>query len=174
MIEEITPPPPSAETTLWKGRSSQWKHLGYYLFCLLLAVGIAVAAVMTAGLAAVGLVVPAGMAAWRWLVTRATVYELTSQRLRVTSGILHRKLEELELFRVKDYTMDQPLWLRLFGLGNLTMMTSDLTCPKVVMEAIAGVNEVRETLRNAVQAERDRKRVREMDVDGQGGSASFA
>lgn len=167
-----TPHPP-AETTLWKGRTSQWRHLGYYLLCLLIAAGIGVAAAFTGGLAALGLALPAGMAGLRWWITRATVYELTSQRLKVTSGILNRKLEELELFRVKDYTMEQPLLLRVFGLGNLTLMTSDATCPTVRIEAIAEVSDVREKLRNAVQAERDRKRVREMDVDSQGGSTSF-
>ncbi len=166
-------PQPPVEPTLWQGRSSQWRHLGYYLLCLLLAGGIGLAAVFSAGVAAIALVVPAGMVIVRWWVTRATLYELTTQRLRVTSGILNRKLDELELFRVKDYTMEQPLFLRLLGLGNLTLVTSDVTCPTVRIEAITEVNDVREKLRNAVQAERDRKRVREMDVDSQGGSTSF-
>ncbi len=171
MIEATPHTPPPAETQLWQGRTSQWKHLGYYLLCLLLAIGIGVAAAFTGGLAAIALVIPAGMALVRWLLTRATVYELTTQRLKITSGILNRKLDEMELFRVKDYTMEQPLLLRLFKLGNLILITSDVTCPTVRIEAIAGVNDMREKLRNAVQAERERKHVREMDVDNQGGAA---
>jgi hypothetical protein len=66
---------------------------------------------------------------------------------------------------VKDYSMDQPLFLRIVGLGNLTLITSDASSPHVSIRAIANVEEVREKLRTAVQAERDRKRVREMDVD---------
>jgi uncharacterized membrane protein YdbT with pleckstrin-like domain len=93
------------------------------------------------------------------------VYELTSQRLRITRGILNRRLDELELYRVKDYVMEQPLLLRVFGLGNITVVTSDATTPTVALRAIAGATDVREKLRNAVQAERDRKRVRELDVD---------
>lgn len=174
MIDDASTTLPPSETTLWKGHTSQWRHLGYYLLCLLLAIGIGVAAAFSAGLAAIGLVVPVGMAAGRWWLTRATVYELTTQRLKVTSGILTRKLDEVELFRVKDYSMEQPLLLRMLGLGNLTLITSDVTCPNVGLEAIPEVNDVREKLRNAVQAERDRKRVREMDVDNQGGSSSFA
>jgi uncharacterized membrane protein YdbT with pleckstrin-like domain len=102
----------------------------------------------------------------RWWVTRTTVYELTTQRLRKSSGILNRKVDELELFRVKDYAMEQPFLLRLLGLGNLTLVTSDASTPTVAIKAIADVEEVREKLRHAVQAERDRKRVRELDVDG--------
>jgi hypothetical protein len=81
---------------------------------------------------------------------------------------LNRKLDELELFRVKDYSMNQPLFLRLVKLGNLTLVTSDASSPTVAIRAIPDVETVREKLRSAVQSERDRKRVRELDVDGNG------
>ena len=70
--------------------------------------------------------------------------------------------------------MDQPLFLRLVGLGNLTLVTSDASTPTVAIRAIANVEEVREKLRTAVQNERDRKRVREMDVDSHDGVTSIA
>jgi uncharacterized membrane protein YdbT with pleckstrin-like domain len=107
----------------------------------------------------------------RWWITRTTVYELTTQRLKITRGILSRRLDELELFRVKDYAMDQPLLLRLVGLGNLTLVTSDASTPRIALRAIPGVQAVREKLRTAVQSERDRKRVRELDVDGDNDTA---
>ena len=110
----------------------------------------------------------------RWWMTKSTSYELTTQRLKIASGIMNRKLDELELFRVKDYAMDQPLALRMVGLGNLTLITSDATSPTVAIRAIANVEEVREKLRTAVQSERDRKRVREMDVENFGGGAVSA
>lgn len=161
-----------AETTLWSGHTSQWVHFWYYFFCVLLAGGIGFAATVfglaTAGIGALGyvaLVIPMMMWLIRWWVTKCTTYELTSQRLRIRAGILNKKVDELELFRVRDYTMEQPLLLRMVGLGNLTLITSDATTPTVAMRAIPGVEGVREKLRNAVQAERDRKRVRQMDVD---------
>ncbi len=161
-----------AETTLWSGHTSQWIHFWYYFLCLLLASGIAFAATVfglaTAGVGALGyaaLIIPLIMWLVRWWVTKCTLYELTSQRLRIRSGILNKKVDELELFRVRDYTMEQPLLLRFVGLGNLTMITSDASTPTVVMRAIPGVEAVREKLRTAVQAERDRKRVRQLDVD---------
>lgn len=155
-----------AETTLWKGHTSQWVHVLYYLICLALAAACVLGSPFTAGLSFIGLLVPAGMWIVRWWITRTTTYELTTQRLKISSGILDKKLDELELFRVKDYAMEQPLALRLVGLGHLTLMTSDATTPTVRLRAIPGVEDVREKLRAAVQAERDRKRVRELDVDG--------
>lgn len=162
----------AAETTLWSGHTSQWTHFWYYFFCVLLAAGIGAAATVfglaTAGvgaLAYLGLIIPLVMWLMRWWITKCTVYELTSQRLRIRSGILNKKVDELELFRVRDYTMDQPFLLRLVGLGNLTMITSDASTPTVAMRAIPNVESVREKLRTAVQTERDRKRVRQLDVD---------
>ena len=111
------------------------------------------------------MVIPLGLWLIRWWTTRTTVYELTTQRLKIHRGILTRRLEEVELYRVKDYVLEQPLFLRLLGLGNLTLVSSDATTPSIVLRAIAGVAAVREQLRTAVQAERDRKRVRELDVD---------
>lgn len=169
----------TAETVLWSGHTSQWVHFWYYLFCVVIAVGIAVAATVfglaTAGVGALGyaaLIIPVLMWLIRWWVTKCTAYELTSQRLRIRTGILNKKVDELELFRVKDYSMEQPFLLRLVGLGNLTMVTSDATTPTVSIRAITGIEAVREKLRNSVQAERDRRRVRELDVDGSSESLS--
>jgi uncharacterized membrane protein YdbT with pleckstrin-like domain len=157
-----------SEISLWKGHTSQWVHFWYYLFCVLLVIAALVGMPFTAGLSAIGLVVPFGMWLVRWWMTKTTAYELTTQRLKITSGILNRKLDELELFRVKDYSMNQPLFLRLVKLGNLTLVTSDASSPTVAIRAIPDVETVREKLRSAVQSERDRKRVRELDVDGNG------
>lgn len=165
MTEENSPSTASAETTLWKGHTSQWVNWWYYLICVVLAIVALACVPISGGLSAIGLVVPIGMGIVQWLVTQSTAYELTSQRLRIRTGILNRRLNEIELYRVKDYVMDQPLFLRLLGCGNLTILSSDVTTPELVMKAIAGVETVREQLRAAVQHERDRKRVRQLDVD---------
>jgi|UniRef100_UPI003784BE02 uncharacterized membrane protein YdbT with pleckstrin-like domain len=161
--------PAGSETVLWSGHTSQWVHFWYYLFCIVIAVGIAFAATIpalfTGGLAYAALIIPLLMWLIRWWVTKCTYYELTTQRLRISTGILNKRVDELELYRVKDYSIEQPLMLRLVGLGNLSMVTSDATSPTVSMRAIPGAEQVREKLRTAVQAERDRKRVRELDVD---------
>ena len=170
MPNDDTPSSPaSSETLLWSGNTSQWTHLGYYTLCIILAAAIAVGATVlalpTGGLTYIALVIPVILWMVRWWMTKCTKYELTTQRLRIRSGVLNRRLDELELYRVKDYAMEQPLLLRMVGLGNLTLITSDATNPQVVMKAIHDVENVREKLRTAVQTERDRKRVRELDVD---------
>ena len=161
-------PKPATEETLWSGHTSQWVHFWYYFLCVLLAVAALAGIPFTAGLSAFGLILPIVLWGIRWWLTKSTTYELTTQRLRIRSGILNRHLDELELYRVKDYAMAQPLHLRIFKLGTITIFTSDVSTPTVMINAIHGVEDVREKLRAAVQSERDRKRVREMDIDGTG------
>jgi uncharacterized membrane protein YdbT with pleckstrin-like domain len=177
-VDDSSPTPSAAETVLWSGHTSQWVHFWFYLFCVLLAAGIAIAATLlalpTGGLTYLALVIPAVMWLARWWVTRCTTYELTSQRFRIRTGVLNRRVDELELYRVKDYAMEQPFLLRLVGLGHVTMITSDATNPQVAMKAIPDVEAVREKLRAAVQSERDRKRVRELDVDSQDGGTALS
>ena len=163
--EPPAPTPPPTETFLWRGHPSQWLHIGFYLFCLVLAAAAVVGMPYTDGLSLYGLALPLVMILVRWWLTRATAYELTSQRLKVRRGILNRRLDELELYRVKDYVLEQPLFLRLLGRGHLTLVTSDATTRTLVLRGISDAEGVREKLRTAVQSERDRKQVRELDVE---------
>lgn len=157
------------ETSLWKGCTSQLVHFWTYLLWCIIAAGIAVAAVLLLiPLLFVVLLLPLiGMLA-RFILTRSTVYELTTQRLRKTSGVFSKQLDELELYRVKDSMLEQPFWLRLFGLGNVLILSSDATMPGVRINGIADAFDVREKLRLAVEGERDRKRVREVDFTDDG------
>ncbi len=162
---DTTPDTPlSSEVTLWKGNTSQWVHFWFYLFCVLLAVGCIVGTPFTAGLSAIGLVVPVVLWIARWMVTKSTSYHLTSERLMITTGFFNRREDNLELYRVKDYTLDQPFLLRLLTLGNITLITTDAQAPIVNIRAISAAVDVREKLRHAVEAARDRKRVRQLDV----------
>ncbi|MEY3897174.1 MAG: hypothetical protein RLZZ214_2695, partial [Verrucomicrobiota bacterium] len=115
------------------------------------------------------LVLPFGYLLWRYLVVRTQVFELTSERLRVTRGVINQKIDEIELYRVKDSVMVRPWWMRLTGLASIVLATSDRTLPDLVIPAIHGGSELREILRKNVEIQRDRKRVRETDFDDAGG-----
>jgi uncharacterized membrane protein YdbT with pleckstrin-like domain len=139
--------PMAEEQGLWKGSPSQVVNLGTYLVCLLL----------------VWLVVPLFYALWRWIETHLTEYELTSQRLVLRSGVFNRRTEEIELYRVRDSSLDEPLLMRLFGAGNIVLYATDSSTPTLVLRAVQGAADVRQKLRAAVEAARDQKRVRAIE-----------
>ena len=98
-----------------------------------------------------------------YLRTRFTIYELTEERFREKTGILSQTIEELELYRVRDYTVEKPFLMRLFGLGNLTLITSDKTNPKIYLYAIKNVENVRDLFRKNVEATRKKTGTKEVD-----------
>ncbi|KOH44587.1 PH domain-containing protein [Sunxiuqinia dokdonensis] len=100
---------------------------------------------------------------YHMLKTYCIRYEISSEELRYYSGILRRKHEFIELYRLKDYKIDRPLIYRLFGLGNLTIYTSDKTTPVFKMEAIANPKMIYKTLRDLVEENRREKHVFEVD-----------
>ena len=111
------------------------------------------------------LILPALFMLWKYLVVRTQVFELTSERLRVTRGVINQKVDEIELYRVKDSLMVRPWWMRLTGLASIELETSDRSMPQLTIPAIHNGVEMREILRKQVELIRDRKRVRELDFD---------
>jgi len=137
------------ERTVWTSSPSQVLNLPIFILCGLLFF----------------LVIPVFYALWKGLVVKFTQYELTSERLKIRSGVINRNLDELELYRVRDYKLDQPLSLRVFSLANIILTTSDKTTPVITLRAIRNAEGVREELRTHVEACRTAKRVREIDFE---------
>ena len=90
-------------------------------------------------------------------------YEISSEEIRMDSGILNRRHDFLELYRVKDYAVDQPFLYRLFGLGYLTLYTSDRTDPVFILKAIPNPEEKYRIIRDLVEQNRKAKHVFEVD-----------
>jgi uncharacterized membrane protein YdbT with pleckstrin-like domain len=142
-----TTTPPSAETSRWKGHTTHCIDFWYYGFSIVIALDIGfastVAALPPAVLSCIALIVPVLMWLIRQWFTKCTSRELVAQRLKIGTGFLNRKLDELELFVVKDYAMDQPLFLRLAGLDIKSLVTRNAP-PALAMRDIAKIEDVRE------------------------------
>jgi uncharacterized membrane protein YdbT with pleckstrin-like domain len=136
------------ERVLWSGHPSHAKDLGYHLVCLALS----------------PLVVPLFLSLARYLETRFTRFEISSERIRITTGVFSRRTEELELYRVKDTSLAEPFLLRvLFKLGHLVLRTSDSSHAVLVIPAVPNVQGLREEIRGCVEKIRQAKGVREVD-----------
>lgn len=139
---------PITETSIWRGTPSQWTNFWAFFFGILFC----------------WLIVPLCVLIYQWLQTKTTVYEITSQRIKFESGILNKTVEEIELYRVKDTSLEQPFLLRLVGLGNILVRTMDSSTPDVLLRAVPNAADLRESLRLAVEAVRERKSVRTFET----------
>ena len=140
----------SQEENIWEGNPSHWTSFLYYVISLIL--------VPVFGLGAIMLI-------WRWLTIRTWKITVTNQRIIEEKGVLSKTTNELELFRVKDLKLDQPFFLRLVGLSNIILFTSDQTNKRYVIEGVRDGKELKEKLRASVDKRRDEKKVREVDFE---------
>jgi membrane protein YdbS with pleckstrin-like domain len=112
--------------------------------------------ILTAGLALL----------YYWLQSRATRYRITSQRVVVETGLLNKRLDQIDLYRIHDYTVERPLGQRLLGTGNLVLSTQDRSTPALKLTGLStDVVQLYERLRKATEIEKRRRGVRVLDAD---------
>ena len=102
----------------------------------------------------------------QWIRNLDMTYELTEDRLILRKGIFVKSVDEIELYRVKDVRMDFTLINQWAGIGAISIDSSDETTREgaLVMPHIDRAAERREELRRLVDAARQKRRVRELDV----------
>ena len=103
---------------------------------------------------------------WKWVQNMAAKYEITPERLIVRRGIVFKSIDEIELYRVKDVRMDFSLLNQWAGIGNICVTSSDETTRvgDLVMRHIDKAQPRREELRRLVDAARQKRGVREIDM----------
>lgn len=110
------------------------------------------------------IIFPLAWAFWHYLVVKNTLYELTSERLRLRTGVINLVFNEVELYRIKKHILEQPWYLRLFGLGNLVLGSSDKTETIVILTAIRDSLQWQADIRDCAEACRQKRRVSELDI----------
>jgi uncharacterized membrane protein YdbT with pleckstrin-like domain len=164
------------EKNVWSGTSSQWTNLGAYILCVSSFVAFATGFILlrakivkmgTVAIAAAVIVTLAPLAVmlYRWLILKAKRYEITTERIKITTGIFSKHTSAVELYRVKDYILKEPFFYRLFRLADIEIITSDPSTHKVFIEAVPNGRKLFDEIRLHVEARRDAKGVREIDFD---------
>jgi uncharacterized membrane protein YdbT with pleckstrin-like domain len=155
------------ETVLWRGTPSQWTNFGAYFMCVLLAAAIVAGWYFKQDqpLILAGLAVPLLWAIGRWIGTRCQRYEVTTERVKVTTGLLSRHTNELELYRVRDYSLIEPFALRLVGCGDIVLATADRSTPNFVLHAVPRATALKDQIRLHTERMRQRRGVRDLELD---------
>ena len=79
---------------------------------------------------------------------------------------MHLKQEELLLYRVRDLSLSISLGQRIFGVGTVTLQSSDKTTPMLVLKNIKRPREVKEILHRQVELMKQTRRIRVGEVMG--------
>ena len=95
-----------------------------------------------------------------------TGYMMSEDRVFLETGLLHLKQEELLLYRVRDLSLSISLGQRMFGVGTVTLQSSDKTTPMLVLKNIKRPREVKEILHRQVELMKQTRRIRVGEVMG--------
>lgn len=139
----------NTEQTLWEGTPSQYINVLSYLCLGLLA----------------PLIVPLFIILITWLRTSTTRYKLTNQRFIETTGILSKNINEVEFYRVRDYTIRVPFIYRFFDLSDVVLITSDKSHPSICIRGVRDGIKIRDQIRGLVEEAKKIRKVSEIDIE---------
>jgi len=169
--------PPAPEQTLWEGRPSLALAYGKILALILRAIVLIVVgyliihwglpglesastemrtliepkATLISWLIALVLLiamVPSAAALFGAIAQiKNTHYKVTNQRILVERGVLSKSLQEIDMRSVDDTEFRQSLLERIFGIGEVSIVSSDKTSPTVVLHGIRDPRSTRELIR---------------------------
>ena len=163
------PLPAGPEQELWAGRT-QWRHYSgrVVLWFLLNAIVIVGGAYITSQSTRLTW----STAAWIIVVVVLLIsvfvlggpaktiwgrrYRLTSQRLFIERGIFSKTIDQMESTRVEDLQIEKAFLDRLFGLGTVALLTTDVSDRKVLVEGVHEPDKVAEIIRARMRSLRGR------------------
>jgi uncharacterized membrane protein YdbT with pleckstrin-like domain len=136
------------EEVLYEGRPAVIGGAGSLMVCIL-----------TLGIAAL----------FYWIRTLGVHYRITTERIVVELGVLSKRTEQIDLYRITDYVVERPFSQRLLGTGNIVLEAMDRTTPRIVVRGIrTDVMALYEKLRTSTEREKRRRGVRVVDFDEAG------
>lgn len=94
-----------------------------------------------------------------------TKYAISEDRLFQSTGFLNLKDEEILLYRVRDISLTRTFGQRLFGVGSITVTSSDKSRPTLLIQSVKDPVMVKELLHEQVEDMKMRRRVRYGEYD---------
>jgi hypothetical protein len=92
-----------------------------------------------------------------YLKSASTHYEITNQRIRLERGLLSKKQESLELFRIDHFELLKPIGMRLVGQCGLHLFSSDEELKTFYIYGVPNLEALADMLRTCQLRERSRR-----------------
>jgi uncharacterized membrane protein YdbT with pleckstrin-like domain len=87
---------------------------------------------------------------------KAIYYEVTADRIEWSRGILDRRVDNVDMFRVVDLKMRRSILDCIFGIGTVALVTNDKTDPEFVFEKVRDCRYLYDVIKKA-SLDADRK-----------------
>lgn len=125
-----------------------WSQTSAALAPWMIAAGVAGALVVTA--------IWLGVLQW---LRKALHYRITERTVDYESGLLSRRVETLQLWRVHDIEFRQTFTERMLGIATIVMLTKDKTDEKLELKGLPASRAVFEKLKDASELARQQRTI---------------
>ncbi len=96
---------------------------------------------------------------WCGLPWTFTVYSFDEERFFIKRGMFTIKEDEIRLYRILDLSLKRNFIQRIFGLGTITVDSSDKSMKCFEIKNIKHARDFKELLSQKIEEERMRKRI---------------
>jgi len=106
--------------------------------------------------------VAAGVAWYRILFLRKCEYVIGPEYIEIRTDIFIKRIDQIEMYRIKDYVITRSLFMQLFRLMDVMLKSTDSETPVVWMRGIP-LSDVLDTIRERVQEARKVNKIVELN-----------
>lgn len=100
----------------------------------------------------------------KWLIIKCWSFRFHEKTIAERKGVFSVLTKEIHYYRIKSVRWEQPFWLRIFGLSNVVLITSDPLIPMLRVYAIWGGEDLKDRVKVQVSKWRRDRTVKEQDI----------
>ena len=93
------------------------------------------------------------------LIRRSTRVRMTNRSVESESGVFSKKIDVMELWRIRDVRYKQSFLDRILGIAHIEVFTKDVTTPHFEIVGLPASRDVFEKLRDNIEIQRQSQRV---------------
>lgn len=157
---------PTKREMLYEGHPSWKAYIGYYLAAVLgaiLVIAISLRLASSTQHKVLGVLIPLGLATvflfglhvWR----RSLRFRVSGTVIEFEQGVLSKRIDVVQLWRVKDVVYKQSLIDRILSIAHIGVITSDATHPSFDIVGMPASRQLFESLRDSIEIQRQSKNV---------------
>jgi membrane protein YdbS with pleckstrin-like domain len=161
---------PAVERKMLYDGSPSWKaFLGYYLIAGIVAVLLIIVlravhgSTAAMGTRAMDVIIPIAVAAVFFFgltfYRRSVRFRVTNTVIEFERGMLSKRIDVLQLWRVRDVVYKQNLVDRILGIAHIEVVAQDTTNPDLEIVGLPASRQLFEQLRDSIEIQRQAKNV---------------
>ncbi|MDR2939482.1 MAG: PH domain-containing protein [Clostridiales bacterium] len=105
---------------------------------------------------------------WLGMPLSFTRYEVSGDRLVTRKGFFNTSTEEILIYRIMDVRLTRSFGQKIFGVGTVTLLSTDKSCPSLELKNIKRPEDVRVFLSQLIERERSEKGISSREFIGGG------